>query len=43
LADFAVKLDGSTGSIDWGLIEVSTYRYQTLVKNYEKTNRPIAQ
>ena len=36
LADFAVKLDGSTGSIDWGLIEVSTYRYQTLVKDYEK-------
>jgi hypothetical protein len=42
LADFAVKLDGSTGSIDWGLIEVSTHRYQTLLKNYEKTNRPIA-
>jgi hypothetical protein len=42
LADFSVKLDGSTGSIDWGLIEVSTHRYQTLLKNYEKTNRPIA-
>ena len=42
LADFSVKLDGSTGSIDWGLIEVSTYRYQKLVKDYEKTNRPIA-
>ena len=36
LEDFSVKLDGSTGSIDWGLIEVSTYRYQKLVKDYEK-------
>ena len=35
LADFSVKLDGTTGSIDWGLIEVSTYRYQKLVKDYE--------
>ena len=36
LADFSVKLDGSTGSIDWGLIEVSTHRYQKLVNDYEK-------
>lgn len=36
LADFSVRLDGSTGSIDWGLIEVSTHRYQKLVKDYEK-------
>ncbi len=36
LADFTVKLDGSTGSIDWGLIEVSTHRYLKLVKDYEQ-------
>ena len=36
LEDFSVKLDGSSGSIDWGLIEVSTHRYQKLVKEYEK-------
>jgi hypothetical protein len=36
LADFSVRLDGSTGSIDWGLIEVTTHRYQKLVKDYEK-------
>ncbi len=36
LADFSVKFDGNTGSIDWGLIEVSTQRYQKLVKDYEK-------
>jgi hypothetical protein len=39
LEDFSVKLDGSTGSIDWGLIEVSTYRYQKLVKDYERQKR----
>lgn len=36
LPDFSVKLDGSTGSIDWGLIEVSTHRYRKLVQDYEK-------
>lgn len=36
LEDFWVKLDGSSGSIDWGLIEVSTHRYRKLVENYEK-------
>jgi hypothetical protein len=36
LGDYSVRLDGSTGSIDWGLIEVSSVRYQTLVKDYEK-------
>lgn len=30
--DFAVKLDGTTGSIDWGRIEVTTRRYQNLVR-----------
>ena len=36
LPEFSVKLDGSTGSIDWGLIEVSSHRYQKLVKDHEK-------
>ena len=36
LEDYSVKLDGSTGSIDWGLIEVSSHRYLKLVKDYEK-------
>jgi len=36
LEDLSIKLDGSTGSIDWGLIEVSTPRYQKLVRDYEK-------
>jgi hypothetical protein len=36
LADFSVKSLGSTGSIDWGLIEVSTHNYQKLVSNYEQ-------
>ncbi len=36
LEDVTVKLDGSTGSIDWGLIEVSTHRYRKLVQDYEK-------
>lgn len=30
--DFSVKLDGTTGSIDWGRIEVSTRRYQNLLR-----------
>jgi hypothetical protein len=34
--DFSVKLDGTTGSIDWGRIEVSTHRYRKLVGDYEK-------
>lgn len=36
LKDFSVKLDGTTGSIDWGRIEVSTHRYRKLVGDYEK-------
>ena len=36
LEDIWVKLDGSSGSIDWGLIEVSTQRYHKLVSDYEK-------
>ena len=36
LGDFSVKLDGTTGSIDWGRIEVTTRRYQKLVKEYEQ-------
>jgi len=35
LPDLFVKLDGSSGSIDWGLIEVSTLRYRKLVKDHE--------
>jgi hypothetical protein len=35
LADVSVKLLGSTGSIDWGLIEVSTHRYRKLVSEHE--------
>jgi hypothetical protein len=36
LKDFSVKLDGTTGSIDWGLIDVSTHRYRQLVQDHEK-------
>ncbi|MGQ0749472.1 MAG: hypothetical protein ACT4PS_02960 [Betaproteobacteria bacterium] len=32
--DFTVKLDGTTGSIDWGRIELTTRRYQVLVKGH---------
>jgi hypothetical protein len=39
LDDFGVKFDGSTGSIDWGSIEVSTYRYQKLVKSGEAAKK----
>jgi hypothetical protein len=35
LADFSVSLLGSTGSIDWGSIEVSTHRYRKMVSDYE--------
>ena len=35
LADFSVKLLGATGSIDWGLIDVSTHRYQKLMTDHE--------
>ena len=31
-ADFSVKYDGTTGSIDWGRIAVSTHRYRKLVE-----------
>jgi hypothetical protein len=34
--DFSVKLDGTTGSIDWGRIEASTHRYRKLLGDYEK-------
>ncbi|MCI3952224.1 MAG: hypothetical protein K0R53_1722 [Burkholderiales bacterium] len=37
LEDFSVKLDGTTGSVDWGRIELTTYRYQKRVKDYEAT------
>jgi hypothetical protein len=33
--DLFVKLDGSLGSIERGLIEVSTLRYRKLVKDHE--------
>lgn len=36
LEDFSVKLDGTTGSIDWGQIEVTTHRYRKLVEDHEK-------
>jgi hypothetical protein len=35
-ADFSVKFDGSTGSIDWGRIEVSMHRYRKRVEEYQK-------
>jgi len=39
LADFSVKLEGSTGSIDWGSIEVASRRYLKLVTDYEQQRR----
>ncbi|MEK6592021.1 MAG: hypothetical protein AABZ67_02950 [Pseudomonadota bacterium] len=36
LKDFSVKLDGTTGSIDWGRIDFSTHRYRKLIGDYEK-------
>ena len=35
LADVAVRFVGTTGSIDWGLIDVSTHRYRKLVSDQE--------
>lgn len=35
LPDVSVKLYGSTGSIDWGLIEISTHRYRKLTSDHE--------
>lgn len=35
-SDFSVKFDGTTGSIDWGRIEVSTHRYRKLLDEFEK-------
>ena len=35
-SDFSVTFDGVTGSIDWGLIKVSTHRYTNLMNDYEK-------
>jgi hypothetical protein len=34
--DFSVKYDGTTGSIDWGRIVVSTHRYRKLLEAREK-------
>ena len=34
LADFSISVKGSTGSIDWGSIEVSTHRYRRLVADH---------
>jgi hypothetical protein len=34
--DFSVKYDGTTGSIDWGRIVVSTHRYRKLLEAHEK-------
>jgi hypothetical protein len=34
--DFSVKYDGTTGSIDWGRITVSTHRYRKLLEAREK-------
>ena len=36
LADLSINFQGSTGSIDWGLVDVSTPRYRRLVKDYEQ-------
>jgi len=38
--DFTVKFKGTTGSIDWGLIEVSTRRYQNLLDDFAKRKPP---
>jgi hypothetical protein len=35
MADFSVRLHGSLGSIDWGLIDVSTHRYRKLLSEHE--------
>jgi hypothetical protein len=35
-SDFSVKYDGTTGSIDWGRIVVSTHRYRKLLEAREK-------
>lgn len=35
LADVSVRFVGTTGSIDWGLIDVSTHRYRKLVSDHE--------
>jgi hypothetical protein len=35
-SDFSVKYDGTTGSIDWGRIVVSTHRYRKLLEAHEK-------
>jgi hypothetical protein len=35
LADVSVKFLGTTGSIDWGSIEVSTHNYRKLVSDHE--------
>jgi hypothetical protein len=35
-AEFSVKYEGTTGSIDWGRIVVSTHRYRKLVEASEK-------
>lgn len=34
--DFTVTFEGITGSIDWGMIKVSTHRYLKLTEAYEK-------
>lgn len=35
LGDMSVKLEGTTGSIDWGRIEMATSRYRKLIADYE--------
>jgi hypothetical protein len=35
-ADFSVKFDGVTSTIDWGQIEVTTHRYRKLIQDHEK-------
>ncbi len=35
-ADFFVKFEGTTGSIDWGRIEVSMHRYRKRAEEYQK-------
>lgn len=35
-SDFTVTFEGTTGSIDWGMIKVSTHRYLKLTGAYEK-------
>lgn len=40
LKDFSVRLDGTTGSIDWGRVTLATQRYDKLRQDYAKKAAP---